>query len=367
MTRALRSLPAPRRLAVVLALLSVACGGGGAASTAPTFSGPAVDERTAENDARGTVTEIYAAVGRGKPDNLFSSLDEQLVVFGPRRADVTTTRTDALVALGQVVDPKAADHLQLGSGQLAVVSAPGGHSAWAVDVLTVEGIPMAVLAILSSEDDFFRVTAASLALMPSAKQVRSDQAKLALVPPAAEAAGGVAPGGRAAVERFQKGLATPSVWADDLGSRADAVMIGPAAGQVTRGKKAIKKLWLRRQDAQTRAALAGEITAGVTADGQLAWVTAPVARVEGGEGGEGDAQPLPLRVFAVFERAGSAWRMIALQEVVAVAEPGAGEPFVKLAPAPRAAPPLAPTAKPTKARPTKKAKKRRKKQRGDDE
>lgn len=345
---------------MVLALLSAACGGG-AASTAPTFTGPAVDERTAEKDARGTVTEIYAAVGRGKPDNLFSSLDEQLVVFGPRRADASTTRTDALVALGQVVDAKAADHVQLGSGQLVVVAAPGGHSAWAMDVLTVEGIPMAVLAILSSEDDFFRVTAASLALMPSAKQVRSEQAKLALVPPAAEAAGGVAPGARAAVERFQKGLATPSVWGDDLGSRADAVMIGPAAGQVTRGKKAIKKLWQRRQDAQTRAALAGDITAGVTVDGQLAWVTAPVARVEG------EDQPLPLRVFAVFERAGSAWRMIALQEVVAVADPGAGEPFVKLAPASRAEPEPAPAAKPTKDKPTKKAKKRRKKKRGDDD
>ncbi len=363
MTRAPRLLPDPRRLVVVLALLSAACGGS-AATTAPTFTGPAVDERTAEKDARGTVTEIYGALNRGKPDNLFSSLDEQLVVFGPRRADASTTRTDALVALGKVVDAKAAEHVQLRSAQLGVVAAPGGHAAWAMDVLTVEGLPMAVLAILSSEDDFFRVTAASLALMPSAKQVRSEQARFALVPPAAEAAGGVAPGARGAVERFQKGLATPSVWGDDLGSRADAVMIGPAAGQVTRGKKAIKKLWQRRGDAQTRAALAGDITAGITVDGQLAWVTAPVTRVEG------DDPPLPLRVFAVFERAGSAWRMIALQEVVAVADPGAGAPFVKLAPAPLAAPAPAPAAKPTKptkSKPTKKAKKRRKPRRGDDE
>lgn len=360
MTRAPRLLPDPRRLVVVLALLSAACGGS-AATTAPTFTGPAVDERTAEKDARGTVTEIYGALNRGKPDNLFSSLDEQLVVFGPRRADASTTRTDALVALGKVVDSKAADHVQLGSGQLAVVAAPGGHSAWALDVVTIEGIPMAVLAILSSEDDFFRVVAASLALMPSAKQVRSEQAQLALVPPAAEAAGGVAPGARAAVERFQKGLATPSVWGDDLGSRADAAMIGPAAGQVTRGKKAIKKLWQRRGDAMTRAALAGDITAGVTVDGQLAWVTAPVVRVEA------DEEPLPLRVFAVFERAGSTWRMIALQEVVAVADPGAGEPFVKLAPAPLAAPEPEPAAKPTKKKPAKKAKKSRRKKRADDE
>ena len=74
------------------------------------------------------------------------------------------------------------------------------------------------------------------------------------------------------------------------------------------GKSAIKKLFQKRVDAHVRATAAGQVTASVTADGELAWVTVPVVR----------SRTIPIRcrcaIFAVYEKAGSDWKMIALQE-----------------------------------------------------
>ena len=152
-------------------------------------------------------------------------------------------------------------------------------------------------------------------------------------------------------------------WGDDLGSRTEAIVIGPAIGEVTKGKKEIKKLWKKRVEAETRAAVSGEITAEVTADGQLAWVTAPITRVEK------DEPPLPLRVFAVFEKNGDGWKMIALHESLAIDEPGAGAKFAKIVPPPLTAepPPEVEAPKVDKKDPKKKKKKKKKKQADDDD
>jgi hypothetical protein len=80
-------------------------------------------------------------------------------------------------------------------------------------------------------------------------------------------------------------------------------------------------------EAKTRAAISGPITAAVTDDGQLAWVSAPITRVEG----EG-TQPLPLRAFAVYMQDGGDWKLIALHESLAVGEPGSGATFKKVIP-----------------------------------
>jgi len=344
----------------LLALAVVtACGGGTAKVVKKKDVGPAVDERTAEKDAKGTLEEIYGTISRAKPDNLFSVVDEELIVFGPRKGDALANRTDALVALGQFIDPKANQHAQVRSGELSVTASPGGRSAWAVDVVNVEGKPMAVVAIMSSEDDFFRLTAAVLAHTPPMKEIRSQLKKDAIVPPGASAPEKIADEAEGAVARFKKGLLDQQQWGDDLGSRTEAVVIGPSIGEVTRGKKDIKKLWKKRISAETRAATSGEITAEVTADGELAWVTAPVTRVEK------DEPPLPLRVFAVFEKNGEGWKMIALHESLAVDEPGAGASFVKiLPPSPKAEEPppaVEETKKPDKKTDKKKKKKKKKK------
>lgn len=362
--------------ALVAAVVVVVAGCAGSSPPSPArVVGPPIDKDVAEEDARGTLAEIYAAIQRGKPDNLFSVVDEAVRVFGPRRADALASRTDALVALGAVVE--AGESSKLRSGALSVVPARRGRSAWAVDVVNVEGKPLAVTAILSSEDEFFRVTVAALAWTPPARELRPALDEIAVVPPGATSPGRIAPGAEGAVERFRSGLLDPARWGDDLARDDEAVYVGPSAGELARGKKQLARLWEKRVAAETRAAVSGEIDAGITADGQLAWVTAPVTRVEK------DRPPLPLRVFAVFERDGDEWTLAALHEALAIDAPGAGGPFVKIVPPPPAPPEPAPAAddddeaneakakktkkkaktKATKAKAKKKSKKKRKRKR----
>ena len=126
------------------------------------------------------------------------------------------------------------------------------------------------------------------------KSIRAELKKDAIVPPGLAAPAKVDDARTRAVDKFTKGLADQQVWGDDLGSRSDAVVIGPATGDVTRGKTDIKKLWKKRVKANTRDTAAGDVTAEVTPDGELAWVSAPVVRFAD------DEDPLPLRVFAVL-------------------------------------------------------------------
>lgn len=316
--------------------------------------GPAVDGRKAERDAKGLVAEIYETIDHGKTDSMFSLLTDSLVVFGPRRTDAMQSRADALVALGKVIDskapkpdskaPKGKKHQSLRSGGLEVVTSEGGHSAWAFDVIQVDGQPLAVMAILSNTDDLWAVTAAAIAATPTGKQVKAEAAKDAIVPPGATAAAKIGPGTDAAIEKFKKGLVDQEEWGDDLEFRTDAIVVGPTAGEVARGKVAIKRQWKARMKSNVREATSGEIAAAMTADGQLVWLSVPVTRVADGE------EPMPLRVFAVYEKDGAGWKMIALHEALAIDEPGSGAAWKKiLPPAPAPSPP---PAEPPKAEPT---------------
>lgn len=267
------------------------------------------------------------------------------------------TRADALVALGKVVDPRAKRRATLRSSGLAVVVSPGGHSAWAFDVVSFEGQSIAVTAVLSNTADLWSVTAAALGATPSAQKVKAESARDAIVPPGAVAAARVRPAAEAIVAEFKKGLLDQDAWGSELMSQSDAVVAGPAAGQVARGKHAIQQLWKARIKANVREAISGELAAEVTPDGQLAWLTAPVTRVSDGE------DPLPLRLFAIYGRDGAAWKLIALHEAVAIDEPGAGAAFKKIvpaAPAPKAEP-AAPADKPTDTAAGKKSKNKPKK------
>ena len=250
-------------------------------------------------------------------------MNDPLIVFGPRKADAMLTRSDALVALGKFVDPKAKDRAEVESQSLEVVSGPGGRSAWAFDAFTAGGQGMVAVMLLRNDDDLWTVTTASIAITPQMREIRAQLKKVAVVPPGATAVERVDSRASGAVAQFRKGLLDQAVWGEDLSNADDAVLIGPSAGDVVRGKKELKKLWKQRVDANTRAAISGEVSAAITPDGQLAWVTAPVTRVEN------DEDPIPLRVFAVFEKDGDKWKMIALHESVAIDEPGSGAKFVK--------------------------------------
>jgi len=329
----------------------IGCGG---AST-PAAKAPkedAVDERKAERGAKDLVGEIYESIGAGDTDGLMSLLADPLIVFGPRRTDAMGTRADALVALKAQIDPKAKHKPAVKSGSLEVVASPGGHSAWAIDVLDVGGQPMALTAVLTNSGDVWQVQSAALASTPPMKSIRAELKKDAIVPPGMAGAGKLDPAAQAAVDKFKKGLAEQDVWGTDLESRSDAVLIGPATGDVTRGKSDLKKLWKKRMKANTRATAAGDITAAVTPDGELAWVSAPVVQFAD------DDDPLPLRDFAVFEKAGGDWKLIALQESLAFDEAGAGASYRKTVPPAGAKPAEAPPPPPPADKPKKKKKKK---------
>jgi ketosteroid isomerase-like protein len=281
-------------------------------------------------------------------------LAEPLVVFGPRKADTLATRSDALVALRSTFDKLGKDKKpELKTDQLEVVPSPGGLSAWAIDVIDVEGEPMAATMVLSNADDFWVVVATSVAHTPPMKSVRAHLRKDAVVPPGMKGIAKVSDSAEGAVDRFKKGLGDISIWGDDLAKRSDSVVIGPAAGDVTKGKKEIASLWKKREKANVRHATAGDITAATTPDGQLAWVTAAVVQFAD------DDDPLPLRLFGVFEKQDGEWKMVALQESLALDQPGEGASFKKIsAPAVKAEePPPKPQAE---TKPTKKKKKKKK-------
>jgi ketosteroid isomerase-like protein len=309
---------------VAVGALAACPRGGGGAAKPKVVVGPPIDEKQAQKGASDLVAEIYEMLGKGNKDSLFTLLDNALIVFGPRRTDMLGTRADALVALGQLVDPKK--KLAIKRGKLELVASPGGRSAWAFDVANIDGHPVAVMAVLSNASDLWLVGAVAVAHTPGMQQVKDELAKDAVVPPGAMGAKKIDPAARPAVERFQKGLLDQAAWGEDLASRSEAIVVGPTSGEVTRGKKEIKALWEKRVEAKTRAAVSGEITAAVTDDGQLAWVSAPITRVVG------DEAPLPLRAFAVYEKDGAEWKLIALHESLALAEPGAGASFKKVVP-----------------------------------
>jgi ketosteroid isomerase-like protein len=306
--------------------LAVACGGGGGEAKKPV--GPAIDEKTAQKDAKGLAQEILQTLGRGNKDGLFALLEDSVIVFGPRRADAATNRTEALIALGEVIDPKTKKKLALrSSSAIHLAVSRGGRSAWAGSVIDVDRAPHAVTAILVNERGVWQVHAALVAKTPAKASIKNELAKDSVVPPGAGAKEKIGAGARGAVERFQKGLIDQASWGADLSSHTDAIVIGPAAGEVTRGNKEIKKLWKKRVDLNTRAVTAGEITAAATADGQLAWVSAPITRASDKE------DPTPLRAFAVFEKTAGDWKLIALHESVAFDAPGSGASFKKSVPA----------------------------------
>lgn len=334
---------------VALAAVVAACGGSPPPPAAP--KQPPVSERKAEKGAKDLVSEIYESIGDGDTDGLMSLLADPLIVFGPRRGDAMGTRADALVALKAELDPHAKKKPSLKSGSLEIVASPGGHSAWAFDVIDVAGQPMALTAVLTNADDIWQVHAAALAETPSMKAIRAELKKDAIVPPGLSGVAKLDEGAEAAVEKFKKGLADQELWGDELGRRSDAVVVGYASGDVTRGKSDIKKLWKKRVKANTRDAAAGEVTAEVTPDGELAWVSAPVVRFAD------DADPLPLRLFAIYEKADGDWTLIALQEALAVDTPGAGVNYRKLAAPALAAPAEEPKKPETPAKKPKKKKK----------
>ncbi|HEX4422982.1 MAG TPA: nuclear transport factor 2 family protein [Kofleriaceae bacterium] len=333
-------------LSLALALCaSAACAGNEPAPAAPVVE-PAIDVHRAENDAKGLVAEIYQTISRGQTDSLYSLLSDAMIVFGPRKLDASASRANALLLLGKVVDPKAKKHAQLRSTGLSITPSPGGHSARMFDVVYADNQPLAVSAVLTNTGDIWSVSAAMIAEISNGHTIKAESAKDAVVPPGSAAAAKVDPAAADAVEQFKRGIADPASWGDELASRSDAMIIGPASGEITHGADAIKRMWKARLKSNVREATSGEFTAARSPDGQLAWLSVAVTRVA-----DDAPDPLPLRIFAIYEKDGAGWKLAMLHEAVALDEPGAGVPFKKIVPGPASAAPAAPAAPPTPAAP----------------
>ncbi|MCX5741070.1 MAG: hypothetical protein NT062_01070 [Proteobacteria bacterium] len=328
---------------VVATVLLAACGGSPPHTDTPALQ--SLDQKSAEGDAKGIVGEVYKTLNRANTDGLMTLVAEPLVVFGPRQVDAMATRTEAIVALRGYLE--TAKKLAVRSASLVVVASPGGRSAFAIDAIVAQNQRMAMTAILSNADDLWLVTALDLAATPAAGVVRAAQKLDAVVPTAMAGTPKTADGAGGAVERFAAGLANPTLVADDLArDGATTFAIGPS-GDITRGK-AIAKAWAKRHKAHVRAASAGEMSSGITADHQLAWVSAPVVQFADRE------EPLPLRVFAVYAHTDAGWRLAAYHETLAIGDAGIGAAYRKIGAPPLPVEPV--PAKPTK--PTKPTKKR---------
>jgi hypothetical protein len=287
---------------VALALL-VGCGGGAAQQKAATE--PNVDVGDAGKAARGVLTEIYGDLRRGDVGGVQSLVAPAPFVVGPGASDVFLDRADAIVALGGFL--RSGDRHKLTSKRLAVVVSPGGHSAWASDTLDVEGVTVALSAVLVESDGLWTVEAVHVGRVLGEAQ-RGDAAKARGEVPAA------APSGTAeAVKLYKAGLAAPASFADQLGTGADVLWLGVGPKDSIRGTKAIKKAWKKRLATPPRLALVGNLRAGVTPDGALVWIFADLDVTAEG------AAKQPLRELAIYARDGArAWKLVALHDSLAV-------------------------------------------------
>src|SRR5207253_1036008 len=144
----------------------------------------AVDDNKAQKGARDLLGEIHESIGHADTDGLMTLLAEPLIVLGPRRGDAIATRSDALVALKQLVDPKAKKKPAVNVTELDVVASPGGRSAWATDLMSFGGEPLAITAVLSNTDDIWLVNVVAVAQTPAMRSVRAELKQDAVVPTA---------------------------------------------------------------------------------------------------------------------------------------------------------------------------------------
>jgi hypothetical protein len=281
---------------VVLALAG--CGGAAAEKKAPVEE--ALDVGDSTKAARGIMTEIYGDLRRGDVGGVQSLLANDLFSVGPGANDVFLTREDAVVAVAAVL--RSGDRHKVVSRGLKVSATPGGHSAWASDSLEVDGVPLALTAVLVESDGLWAVVAVHAGRTGEAAGGK----KRAPLP------GGVAAGAAEAVKLYRAGVAAPERFVEQLGSGADVVVLGAGAKEVTRGVKPVKKLWKKRLAAKPSFALEGEPHAQVTPDGALAWI---VANVDVGEGG---GKPEPHRALVIYQRADArTWQLVAMHDSVA--------------------------------------------------
>ncbi|MCE9580453.1 MAG: nuclear transport factor 2 family protein [Deltaproteobacteria bacterium] len=265
----------------------------------------AVDESTAIAEAKGLVQEAYGTMRRGKSEGLLPLLKENLSITGPGPAAVAD-RGALVMALNEALPPRK-NHKVLGRGALVGVS-PGGHSAWLVDQVTVDGTPLVGSAVLERVNDFWVVAAVHVGRPISDRDLARALKAGPLPAPAAIRA--VAPPTTAAVvARFRDGIASDRGFRPQLAE--DAIAIGVTPGSVVQGADKIARAWKKATKDGDTVAIDGAVRAALSGDGQLAWIDATLLR------GRGEAPPVPHRATYVYRKDGATWALVLAHESIA--------------------------------------------------
>jgi ketosteroid isomerase-like protein len=292
------------RCALLGLVALIACGGGGSAPAEPTTPGE-VEASEAVAEATSVIGEVHASIKRGSPQGILPLLATELWVAAPD-GQIFVDRSAAVVALSEIFEGKK--H-KVRAKNLQVVAAPRGHSAWATEQLEIDGRAYLITAILANIDDFWVITAVHVAEpVPDKKVKKAVEAGTMPRPPALTPGAGET---AALVDAFVAAASGRDAMMEAIVDRKDAVVLGSAPGELTRGAKKIKKMWKKSLKKSPTIAVVGEVRATITPDGQTGWVCAAVDLATKG------GAPIPHRGFYVFE-AGEAgdWQLVAAHEAV---------------------------------------------------
>jgi hypothetical protein len=211
--------------------------------------------------------------------------------MGPTAGDLHTTRGEIVVAASERFD--IADRHRVNSRGLIAISSPSGQSAWIADRVDIDRTRYTLVAVLAQVDEIWYVLAVHLGRVACSEPPD----ELPNLP------GGVDAEAQEVADLVRSGAAAPGEFLDQLAAHWNIAVFGPGKRDFARGKKRIKRLWKKRKISDTPLSLEGEMRAGVTPDGALAWVAAN-ARA-------GEAPP--QRLFWIYERGDDGWRLVLMQ------------------------------------------------------
>lgn len=284
--------------AIGVLILVTACGGAQTRTTAPPVEDAPAD---ASAEVRGVVQEAYGSLGHGNREGILPLLADHVYVIGPAANDLLHERSDVVVALTAMF-PAEKKH-KIASHALRAVVSPGGASAYVSDQLDVDGVPYTASAVMEQQGGMWVATAICVArALPPARQGKD---------PLPSIVSSVDAGARGAVDAFTHAAAAPALFVEQLADGPEVIAIGPGPRDVLRGGAAIHKAWKKALKKHPSLEVMGGVRAGVTPDGQLAWIHANVTR------GADGSDPSVRRGFYVYAHDGAGWRLTAAHESAA--------------------------------------------------
>jgi hypothetical protein len=286
-----------RALGVIVltaACAAVACGG----ATTKKVAEPDDAPPDVATDVRGVVEEAYGSLGHGNREGILPLLGEQVYAIGPAAGDPVSGRSDVVVALAKTF-PANRTHRIVSHALRAVVS-PGGASAYVSDQVDVDGATYAASAVMAQQGGVWVAVAIHVGrVLPSGRQGKD---------PLPALTASIDPGAKGAADLFARGAARPALFVEQLADGPEVLAIGPGPKELVRGGAAIHKAWKKALARHPALAVTGGVRAGVTPDGQLAWIHADVVR------SSDDVDAQPRRALYIYAKDAGEWRLTSVHE-----------------------------------------------------